>query len=407
MHIQRTALPNLTPRRRGAKAWLGVVLLVAVAAFIAGYKMRPRLTVETWQSVWAKYVERQPSHKSRTGDPAIPEVMGTDFNRLIQLRTAGEVESRRRQAIEYIWRGKSVGWGDVRPDQVERDVFFAPLEDLTAVESIDRLVVTLPFGITSEVFHLKPKKRRSCLMLYQEGHRVSFLERRRFLKRLVAEGCDVLALSFPLTGGINNRPEIDHPRFGRLLMNDPDDLQLVDSASDSFLYYFLAPLVASLNHALAENQFDRVGATGFSGGGWAVAILAALEPRIQASYSVAGSAPIGVHAARPGWGSPEQRDARFYEIATYTELYVMGAAGEGRRQTQIVNVTDPCCFSGTYWAAYGAVVAQRVRELGGRFRMLTYEDSAHQLSKPVSLAILDDFVDGGAILPQGVREVRQ
>lgn len=388
--------------RRTALLCMAIVVLVWVA-FFAGYKLRPRLNAESLVTLYAKYILRQPSHKEELEKHVLPMAMKTDYRALIGLYSAGDVAARRRAAAAYIFRGDPPSGGLARrPDVVEPDVLFLPLADLSNLAGIDRLTVTMPYGVNSVIFHLKPKRDNNCLMVYQEGHRVSFLARKPFLKRLLGEGCHVVALSLPLTGGLNNRPEIDHPRFGHFLLNDPDDLEFLDNDASSSLQYFMTPLVAALNHALDGRSFGRVGATGFSGGGWAVEILAALDPRITASYAVAGSAPTAILAAMPQWGSPEQRQTRFYETVSYTELYVMGAAGVGRRQLQFFNDTDPCCFAGETWRAYRDAVAERARALGGSFRILTYVSQDHRLTKPVSLAIVDDFLNGGKNLPEGI-----
>lgn len=379
---------------------LGVVAAIALAAFIGGYKLRPRLNAETFYTAYAKYLLEQPSHKQALADGVIDTVIATDFRRLIDISSAEDVETRRRAMAAYLFRGEPAGL-QRRPDKVERDVLFPPLVELK-LAAIDILTVSLPFGVDSQVYFLRAEKPRSCLMIYQEGHRVSFLERKRFLRRVVAEGCDVLALSLPLTGGMNSRPLVDHPRFGHLLLNDPDDLQLLDSQHYSSLAYFIVPLVAALNHALDQRPYDLIGATGFSGGGWAVEVFAALDSRVQATYSVAGSSPTGVHAAMPQWGSPEQRQGKFYEIANYGELYVMSADRPGRRHHQFFNETDPCCFSGHLWTSWNAPVAERARSLGGEFRLFSYRNPAHSVTKPVALAIVDDFLNGGRALPEGV-----
>lgn len=381
------------------------ILAFGAVCFVAGYRLQAKLTAEALVASYAKYVEGLPSHKQSLEDGLIPQVMATDYGNLIEVHTAEDVTARRAAAIGYIFRGLPDAM-ERQPDRIERDVIFPPLADLDNLAGIDRLTVVMDWGIESAVYHLKPARSRSCLMLYQEGHRDSMVARKPFLARMLAEGCDVYGLSLPLTGGLNNRPEIDHPRFGRILFNDPDDLRFLDSADSSSLHFFILPLIATLNHALAEKSYERVGATGFSGGGWAVEILAAIDPRITASYAVAGSAPEALHAAMPGWGSPEQVDARFYEIVNYTELYTMGAAGPGRRQMQFFNEIDPCCFSGKNWLAYRDAVASRARTLGGSFRVLTYGNPQHRISPPVSQTIAADFMGRMGALPPGVIEPR-
>lgn len=378
-----------------------LVLVFGAGCFFAGYKLQAKLTAEALMTAYAKYVERLPSHKQELEQGVIAQVQRTDYAKLNQIHLPEDIAARREAALAYIFQGIPEAMARL-PDKVEQNVLFPPLADLDNLAGIDRLTVDMDYGVDSVVLHLKPVKSNSCLMLYQEGHRDSVLARKAFLGKMLAEGCDVLGLSLPLTGGLNSRPEVDHPRFGRILFNDPDDLRFLDSAQSSSLHYFILPMVAALNQALSEQNYQRVGATGFSGGGWAVEILAAIDPRITASYAVAGSTPEAVHAAMPGWGSPEQVDARFYEIANYVELYTMGAAGSGRHQIQFFNDTDPCCFSGHNWRAYRDAVAERAAALGGSFRLLSYGDAQHNLSAPVAQAIADDFMARSKPLPLGV-----
>jgi|GEM_PF-3145547 len=381
---------------------LFLVTALIVAAFVVGYKLRPRLNAEVLYTAYAKYVLQQPSHKEEPEDGLLEHVMATDYAQLIDLPDRATIDQRRRAMADYLFRGEPAGM-QRRPDTVERDVTFAPLADLK-LAGIDLLTVNMPWGVDSKVYLLRAVKPQSCLMIYQEGHRVSFLERKRFLRRMVDQGCDVLALSMPLTGGMNSRPLIDHPRVGRVQLNDPDDLQLLNSTRHSSLAYFITPLVAALNHVLDQHAYEKIGATGFSGGGWTVQIFAALDPRVQSTYSVAGSVPAAVHAAMPAWGSPEQRHGAFYDIVNYPELYVMAADRPGRTHVQVYNETDPCCFSGRNWLAWKDAIGNKVRELGGHYRLFTYENATHTMTKPVALMIVDDFLNGGTHPPEGVVE---
>lgn len=381
---------------------LFLVPALIATAFVAGYKLRPRLNAETLYTAYAKYVQGQPSHKEEPEDGVLEHVMATDYARLIDLPDRATIEARRKAMADYLFRGEPAGM-QRRPDEVEHGVVFPPLADLK-VAGIDLLTVNMPWGVDSKIYLLRASQPQSCLMIYQEGHRVSFLERKRFLRRMIDQGCDVLALSMPLTGGMNSRPLIDHPRVGRIQLNDPDDLQLLNSPRHSSLAYFITPLVAALNHALDQGSYERIGATGFSGGGWTVQIFAALDPRVQTTYSVAGSVPTAVHAAMPSWGSPEQRHGAFYDIVNYPELYVMDADRPGRTHVQVYNETDPCCFSGHNWQAWKDAIGDKVRKLGGRYRLFTYENAAHTMSKPVALMIVDDFLNGGTHPPEGVTE---
>ena len=131
--------------------------------------------------------------------------------------------------------------------------------------------------------------------------------------------------------------------------------------------------------------------TGISGGGWTTTISAAIDPRIVASFPVAGTMPIYLRSKVPeDWGDWEQTVPEFYQIANYLELYVLGASGLGRKQLQVLNVHDECCFNGFKSQTYRSVVRSAVLEVGeGEYDL--FLDVSHEEHKISNLAI--DLID--------------
>ncbi|HEX7666402.1 MAG TPA: hypothetical protein VF407_17870 [Polyangiaceae bacterium] len=119
------------------------------------------------------------------------------------------------------------------------------------------------------------------------------------------------------------------------------------------LLYFLDPVRRSINQAITDFGYTRIVMAGLSGGGWTTTLYAALDPRITTSVPIAGSLPMYMR-----WpGDAEQEDAPysgndFFDFTTngrrvktgYKDLYVLGSSGPGRRQVQVVNRNDDCCF---------------------------------------------------------------
>jgi hypothetical protein len=67
----------------------------------------------------------------------------------------------------------------------------------------------------------------------------------------------------------------------------------------------------------------------------------------------------------------------------------MAAAEPHRRQMQVLNRFDPCCFSGVGHRSYAAAVADRVRVVGGgRWEVL--EDATHDQHaiSPYALSVI-------------------
>ena len=82
---------------------------------------------------------------------------------------------------------------------------------------------------------------------------------------------------------------------------------------------------------------------GLSGGGWTTTIYAAIDPTIRCSFPVAGTIPLYLRSGG-SVGDREQYEASFYRIAGYSDLYILGAHGRDRKQVQILNRRDDCCF---------------------------------------------------------------
>jgi hypothetical protein len=82
---------------------------------------------------------------------------------------------------------------------------------------------------------------------------------------------------------------------------------------------------------------------GLSGGGWTTTLYAAIDPEIRASFPVAGTVPLYLRN-RPTVGDKEQHLSEFYSVARYLDLHLLGSHGSGRKQIQILNRRDDCCF---------------------------------------------------------------
>jgi hypothetical protein len=156
---------------------------------------------------------------------------------------------------------------------------------------------------------------------------------------------------------------------------DTDHDTLFDVFGTKAMTYFLNPVVRLVNEFTARNPNAPVVMIGLSGGGWATQMSAAIDPRIDVSFPVAGSLPLYARPFSPdSEGDAEQHwPAIFAEAdsngdgvpdtatgsASWLEIYALGA-GLGRRQVQIFNAADPCCFSGEAWRSYSWWLMQTV-----------------------------------------------
>ena len=136
--------------------------------------------------------------------------------------------------------------------------------------------------------------------------------------------------------------------------------------------------------------------TGISGGGWTTTLCAAIDPRIERSYPVAGSHPNYLRVTKVNGknsiGDYEQYAPELYRVANYLELYILGSYGQNRGQLQILNEFDTCCFFGTGYTTYEDIVKKRVKNLGkGSYDV--FLDSSHQEHKISDQALQVIFKD--------------
>ena len=165
------------------------------------------------------------------------------------------------------------------------------------------------------------------------------------------------------------------PRQGLLKISTHDHIPYLKPRAGHPIKFFLEPVVVVLNYLLAHENYSTVSMAGISGGGWTTTLVAAADTRIKKSFPVAGTYPIYLRST--DWGDYEQSAPEIYNVVNYLELYVLGSSGPGRKQLQILNQFDTCCFSGTKSETYHHIVRDRVRDLGpGEFEV--FLDASHK-----------------------------
>lgn len=279
-------------------------------------------------------------------------------------------------------------------DTVERGIEEARLAGLGAAR-IDRMSVALSHGYGATTIHMVPTaKPTGTLVLYNHGHVSDIFseEARDSIARLLAAGHGVAALSMPNRQPNTTASVLQTARHGLIDMNlDHEAFSFLETPEYSPIRLFVEPLVVAVSQGLADG-YDTVAAVGFSGGGWSITVAAAIDPRIRASYPVAGSLPMYLLALPPNKpGDWEQVHADIYRIASYLDLYVLGAEGAGRRQVQILNQYDSCCFRGVGARGYAPAVAEAAARLGGRYELMILPEHDHRIAPEAFDIILSDL----------------
>ena len=325
-----------------------------------------------------------------------PVYFETDVAKLIQIHRVGDVTKKRDALIQYVWGGKGFP-SSKQPAKVEEKIEDERYANLfkAGLKQIDRItmlmdpgLISMDPGLISIAYHFIPKKGNNKLIIYHQGHRGDFITGIDTIAAFLGKGYSVMAFSMPLKG-MNNKPTVYLERFGKFKVERHEHLKLLADP----IKYFMEPMAVGLNYA-AKFKYDQVHMSGISGGGWTTTIYAAIDTRIMHSFPVAGSYPIYLRSeSGRDWGDFEQTLPDLYRIANYPELYAMGSFGNGRKQIQMLNQYDSCCFAGVKWRTYEKAVKEAVADLGkGQFRVfLDNSHKEHKISAQALKVIFDDL----------------
>ena len=211
------------------------------------------------------------------------------------------------------------------------------MNDLKNAERVETLTIRMEAGEENTTHHFLPKRKNGKLVVLQHGHGCTFDDGKsptsyglaHAIDTLLGEGYGVLAAYMP------------HMRPGDCRTVPHAEMFDIPVKSGNQLKFFLEPVAISLNYL--KPRYKEVNMAGLSGGGWTTTLYAAVDPSIRYSFPVAGSIPLYLRTGG-SVGDKEQYLEEFYRIAGYPDLYVLGAHGPGRKQVQILNRHDDCCF---------------------------------------------------------------
>jgi len=184
------------------------------------------------------------------------------------------------------------------------------------------------------------------------------------LLNLVAAGCEVVTIDMPLSGLNATSITLDTGR-GKVLASTHNALQAAKTPTFNPLRLFVEPLLATVNDYEARG-ITNIGIFGLSGGGWTVDLYAALDERVDLSYSLAGSMPQYMRSWVPPTGSLgdwEQMEVPALGV-DYLDLYVLGSVGAGRRHVNLYIANDSCCFGGLNANHFAPAVSAAVAGVG-------------------------------------------
>ena len=299
-----------------------------------------------------------------------------DVEALISITQSSDVSKQRKVLLQFLWGQPKLP--SSMPAAIVKDFKDSYYDDIPSIHRIDKLLIMMEFGIESIVYKFIPKNPNNQVILYHQGHEGGFYNGTKQIRQFIENGYTVIAFSMPLKG-LNNQPTVKLS-LGQIKMTRHDAMRFLLPKQGHSIKYFIEPVIITLNYLERNYDYSLVSMVGISGGGWTTTLAAAADTRISKSFPVAGTYPIYLRSDTTSstWGDFEQNDTDLYTSVNYLDLYILGAHGKNRKQLQILNKYDPCCFSGTKGESYKDIVKARLQQLGtGEFDLLL-DDSHHK-----------------------------
>ena len=373
---------------------------------------------------------------------ALPaELEGYDPSGHIRFATPEEAEARREKLIHYFWpdglpanalprvtagidfpEDLLVERGGKKPRKpVNRDL----------VASVERLDFTLrvpdpkkpetgDWSMTSVGYWLKPKAPAAParLAIFHTGHQRDLgLDpgNAAMVDALLQQGHHVIQLDMPMCGRNNTKTgrTLTHPDGSTLAMGAGTTghnqlfKKFAGELDGKLFAFFLDPVVQSINLFNKAHEAQDITMIGKSGGGWTAHVVAAVDTRIDLSLPVAGSLPLYARKFSGGSMDAEQYYTPLYKevdtdgdgiadtaagVASWMEIYALGAIGQGRRQIQINIFNDPCCFRTDVFESYDDYLSGLVEKIG-KTRWAYHSDTSQDQH------LISDDVRENVILP--------
>jgi len=365
-----------------AMALLLIILLAFIYGFFSGaYKLPPYAQLH---SFYQKFIANDYEKYEKIDDL----YMQTDVGSLIGIKSKSGIDKKRGAIIDYIWANK--GFPNRMPNAIEKGIHDKYFDDLKNLERIDKLTIDMDYGINSIAYHFIPKNGNNKLVIYHQGHEGFFIKGKDTIQFFLENGYSVIAFSMPLLG-INSQPVIETD-FGKIKFFNHNQFAFLESDKLAPIKFFVEPIAISLNHIEKNYSYDDIAMVGISGGGWTATLYAAIDTRVQKSYPVAGTLPIFLRG-EDDLGDYEQIDSKLYRIADYPDLYILGSYGYGRKQLQILNKYDGCCFYGVKHTLYEDKIKEILKKFSnGSFDVYVDEShKEHRISDKALRVILKDI----------------
>ena len=369
------------------KLTVGIIVIVSLAltmGYIAGAQHIPFS-----KSINLIYTQNFSSDSERF-EKINPIFMETNVESLIDIENLNDIAKKRSQLINFIWKSNSLEKNKM-PEKIIKDIEDLRFSEIKNLERIDKIIIDMEHGISSYPYLFHPIEKNNKLLIYHQGHAGDFIFGKKTISYFMNKGYTVMAFSMPLHG-LNNSPSLEIDNFGVIKFDSHDKLRFLDSKDFSSMKLFFHPIMVSLNYVEQNYNFDTFDMIGLSGGAWTITLYSAMDERISKIFPVAGPLPHYITQNEPDstWHY-ETNNLSLYEIANYSEIFIMSSYGEDKEHVKILNKFDSCCYSGIGYTTFEETLQEHINMLGeGRFAVYLDDTHSDHIISDFSLKLIEE-----------------
>ncbi|MBT05470.1 MAG: hypothetical protein CMM32_00915 [Rhodospirillaceae bacterium] len=318
-----------------------------------------------------------------------PSLMVIDPSSKLNKQLTINFSKTRQSLITALWGNEGFP-AELLPQKFVSSTDAEMLGITASLDTVHQLTLQMELGFHSNPVYLSRSPEANRLIIYHHGFGEAAHKMRALFLELMNEGFDLIVL-YPLGHGHILNPAYGFPtKDSKALANIFHQM----SSFDRPYRYHLNPIFASMNHALKQKDYKSIDIIGFSMGAYLAVVVAALDPRIERSYPIAGAYPAYIRVRNEVMPDGPPSYKPMLSIASSLDLFVLGAIGKNRKQVQIYNRYDRCCFNGLRGTLYEPDVQDMVRQTrqGGSFSVMLDESHAdHKISNAVIEFLISDL----------------
>lgn len=338
-----------------------------------------------------------------------PELANYDVTSLVHIASTAQAQAVRQRVIEYFWPDGKLPTAKLpTAENVYTGEGLLPRElqsiQKAAVRRVERLDVNVDFDYHHYSFLLHPATAAQSkrFIVIHQGHQGGLADGIGPLtNRVLEKGFAVLLMQMPFTGWNTcntfktptRTVTIKQPHY----VGHNELFKVMADEGGRLFRFFIEPVTVGVNYFIAQNpDYRDITMIGLSGGAWTTHLAAAIDSRISLSIPVAGSYPLFLRKYyRGSTGDAEQiLPALYKDRASWLDLYILGGDGPRRRQIQLLNQYDTCCFYGVGSNTYKDAVSRIAKGLGGQWEcVLDSSHKSHQISAWAIEKVIEPALD--------------